>query len=345
MAKFIVRETFFYGYTHFVSSDSSMSKAIVVETNNTATNSNLKAIKASGDLINPAHAYVLTLSEGQSQQKVIRLLNKIAKDFGYESLEEFPWQNLNYDFLLAFRTKLIDDGFSPATINLQLSILKMVAKQACSKGMMTLETYTAIKECSSVRGSRESKGRTLNLDETYRLLSAAEKKKSAIGTRDAAIIALAIGCGLTRSEIATLKLQSIDVEIQVISILGKGHKERRLIPGPEVWKRLQAWLKLRGKDGCDNVFVSVKKGGRIMPLTPLSAHSIYKLLQANAIDANVTAFSPHNLRRTFATRLLETGVDLTTLRKLMGHSSIVTTLGYDNRKESDSDATTKNMPL
>ena len=322
-----------------------MSKAIVVESNKTATNSNLKAIKASGDLINPAQAYVLTLSEGQSQQKVIRLLNKIAKDFGYESLEEFPWQNLNYDFLLAFRTKLIDDGFSPATINLQLSILKMVAKQACSKGMMTLETYTAIKECSSVRGSRESKGRTLNLDETYRLLSAAEKKKSAIGTRDAAIIALAIGCGLTRSEIATLKLQSIDVEIQVISILGKGHKERRLIPGPEVWKRLQAWLKLRGKDGCDNVFVSVKKGGRIMPLTPLSAHSIYKLLQANAIDANVTAFSPHNLRRTFATRLLETGVDLTTLRKLMGHSSIVTTLGYDNRKESDSDATTKNMPL
>lgn len=294
---------------------------------------------------NPAQAYVLTLGAGQSRQKVIRVLNKIAKDLGHDNLNTFPWERLSYDMLLAFRTKRLDEGLAPSTINLQLSILKMVAKQAWLKGMMTLETYTAIKECKSVRGSRVSKGRALNLRESNRLLATAELKDSAIGTRDAAIIALAIGCGMRRAEIAGLKRKALNHVTHVITILGKGNKERRVTPSDEAWERLQEWLNLRGEEGCENVFVTVKKGHHIMHFMPLSESGIYKLLRTNANQAKVASFTPHDLRRTFATRLLETGADINTVRKVMGHSSVVTTQRYDKRDESELEVATKKIPL
>ena len=315
------------------------------DTNQTSPNSCLSTNTVKQQVFNPAQAYVLTLGAGQSRQKVIRLLNKIAKDFGHDNLNDCPWQNLTYDMLLAFRTKRIDEGLAPATINLQISILKMVSKQAWLKGMMTLDTYTAIKECNSVRGSRLSKGRALNSRESNRLLASAELKDSPIGTRDAAIIALAIGCGMRRAEIAGLKRQALNLETHVITILGKGNKERRVTASDEAWERLLEWLAIRGESGCDNVFVAVKKGGHIMHFMPLTDHGVYKLLRTNADQANVSAFTPHDLRRTFATRLLETGADINTVRKVMGHSSVLTTQRYDKRDESESEAATKRIPL
>lgn len=296
-------------------------------------------------VFNPAQAYVLTLGAGQSRQKVIRLLNKIAKDFGYDSLNDFPWHKLTYDNILAFRTTRMNDGLAPATINLQISILKMVSKQAWLKGMMPLETYTAIKECKSVRGSRVSKGRALNYRESNRLLTTAELNACPIGTRDAAVIALSIACGMRRAEIAGLKLQALNHETHVITILGKGNKERRVTASDEAWERLQEWLDLRGEGGCDNVFVSVKKGGHIMHFIPLTENGVYKLIRKNAMQANVTTFTPHDLRRTFATRLLDSGVDINIVRQAMGHSSIMTTQRYDKRDESEVEVSTKNIRI
>lgn len=316
-----------------------------VETNKTTTSISLSTITDDHQVFNPAQAYVLTLGAGQSRQKVIRLLNKIAKDFGYDNLNTCPWETLTYDTILAFRTKRMDEGLAPATINLQISILKMVAKQAWLKGMMKLETYTAIRECKSVRGSRVSKGRALNLRESNRLLATAELKDSAIGTRDAAIIALAIGCGMRRAEIAGLKLQAINLDTHVITILGKGNKERRVTPCDEAWERLQEWLNLRGDEGAENVFVTVKKGNHIMHFMPLTESGIYKLMRTNATQAKVASFTPHDLRRTFATRLLDTGADINTVRKVMGHSSVVTTQRYDKRDEGELEIATKKIPL
>lgn len=316
-----------------------------VESNQTTKSTRLSTITTDQQVFNPAQAYVLTLGAGQSRQKVIRLLNKIANDFGYDNLNTCPWHTLTYDTILAFRTKRMDEGLAPSTINLQISILKMVAKQAWLKQMMPLETYTAIRECKSVRGSRVSKGRALNLRESNRLLTTAELKNSAIGTRDAAIIALAIGCGMRRAEISGLKLRALNFDTHVITILGKGNKERRLTPCDEAWERLQEWLNLRGNEGCENVFVCVKKGDHIMHFMPLTESGIYKLMRENANKANVASFTPHDLRRTFATRLLDTGADINTVRKVMGHSSVVTTQRYDKRDEGELEAATKKIPL
>ena len=84
-------------------------------------------------LLNPAQAYVLTLSAGQSRNKVIRILNSIAQAFGYADLNVCPWEDMTYDRLLAYRTMQVEAGLAPATINLPLCTLRMVAKQAWLK--------------------------------------------------------------------------------------------------------------------------------------------------------------------------------------------------------------------
>ena len=297
------------------------------------------------ETFNPAQAYVLTLGAGQSSNKVVRVLNAVAQDFGYDSLNDCPWEKMTYDAVLAFRTRQMEKGLSPATVNLQICTLRMVAKQAWLKGMMSIETYSAIREVKSVRGSRVSKGRALNTRETGKLIAQSELKGTAIGVRDAAIIALAVGCGMRRAEIATLKLQNINHQTRVITILGKGNKERKVAPSDDVWCRLQDWLKVRGEEGGENVFVAVKKGDNIQPYWAITASAIYQLLRARADESQVSSFTPHDLRRTFATRLLESGADINTVRQAMGHASIITTQRYDKRDEHRVEEATRKVPL
>lgn len=298
----------------------------------------------SGQVFNPAQAYVLTLGAGQSRNKVIRILNQIARQFGYDNLNTCPWEKMTYDSLLAFRTKLIEEGLAPATINLQLCTLRMVAKQAWLKQMMSLENYSAIRELKSVRGHRVSKGRALNGRETGKLLATLDLNESPIAVRDAAIIALAIGCGMRRSEIVGLKLSQLDQENRIITILGKGNKERRIAPSDEAWERLLEWLTLRGTEG-EHIFVAVKKGRNIQAFWPLSESAVYQQLRVRGQQANVAAFTPHDLRRTFATRLLDNGADINTVRLAMGHESVVTTQRYDKRDELRVAAVTRKVNL
>ena len=297
------------------------------------------------DTFNPAQAYVLSLGAGQSRNKILRVLNSIAQEFGHASLNECPWEKLNYDAVLAFRVRQMEKGLSPSTVNLQICTLRMVAKQAWLKGMMSIQTYSAIREVKSVRGSRLSKGRALSTRETGKLIASSELKGNAIGVRDAAIIALAVACGMRRTEIASLRISNINCQNKIITILGKGNKERRVAPSDDAWERLADWLAIRGTEGCDNVFVAVKKGDNIQPFWPISASAIYQLLRARAIESRISAFTPHDLRRTFATRLLDAGADINTVRQAMGHSSVITTQRYDRRGERTVEEATRKVAL
>ena len=152
------------------------------------------------DTFNPAQAYVLTLGAGQSRNKVVRVLNAIAKEFGHASLNECPWEKMNYDAVLAFRVRQMEKGLSPSTVNLQICTLRMVAKQAWLKGMMTIETYSAIREVKSVRGSRVSRGRALNTRETGKLIAQSRAPPSVCATRLSLRSPSAAACVVQRSQ-------------------------------------------------------------------------------------------------------------------------------------------------
>lgn len=284
---------------------------------------------------NPALLYMMTLGTKQSREKVGQLLNHLAKIFGYADWISTPWEKIRQPELLALKTKWEIEKKSPATINLALSVLKGVARQAWMANLMTDHEFTVIQAIKGARGSRASKGRALTPIESSRLIVGCEMKSDAKGIRDAAIIALGIGCGLRRAEIASLKMSSLNSgDHQSILVMGKGNKERTVYCSDAVWQRVTRWKSIRDKvDGVEELFCSVTKGGKVNSANSLTEDAIFKILRSRAKEFGLEAFAPHDLRRTYATRLFELGGDVNVVRQAMGHASILTTQRYDKRGE------------
>ena len=89
----------------------------------------------------------------------------------------------------------------------------------------------------------------------------------------------------------------------------------------------------------------MKKGDNIRPYWAITAGTIHQLLRARADESQVSSFTPHDLRRTFATRLLESSADINTVRQAMGHASIITTQRYDRRGERTVEEATRKVAL
>ena len=112
---------------------------------------------------------------------------------------------------------------------------------------------------------------------------------------------------------------------------GKGNK-RRSVPVPTgLDGALADWLEEHGA-WPGPLFCPVDKAGRVQQ-AGITPEAIYRALRKRAEQAGVKTFSPHDMRRTFAGNLLDAGVDLVTVQKLMGHSNANTTAGYDRRGE------------
>jgi integrase len=94
---------------------------------------------------------------------------------------------------------------------------------------------------------------------------------------------------------------------------------------------LRDWLAVRG-DAPGALFTRIGKGGKLTH-EGLTAQAVYYVFDERAEAAGVAAFSPHDMRRTFAGDMLDAGVDIATVQKLMGHSNVSTTAGYDRRGE------------
>lgn len=277
--------------------------------------------------INPAILYLLTLGSTQSRLKMRRTLNRFARMFGFDSLEDFPWEQLRSHHLTAAKSQLELQGRAPATVNHLLCALRGVAHQAWGEELISDHDEKVISAVKGSHGLRLGAGRALNSLETSRLVSNCDNRGDPAGIRDAAILAIGIGCGLRRNEIATLQLESIRSD-GTFSVIGKGNRERRIFPPEAVAARLAEWLRIRGTGGCGNVFVAVLKGGRVCADMPLSSMAIWKVIERRAREVNIAHFSPHDLRRTFATRMLDLGADLDTIKEAMGHSSVTTTQRY-----------------
>ncbi len=175
----------------------------------------------------------------------------------------------------------------------------------------------------------KTSGRDLDLitaDELNRLMKAPQGD-SLQSLRDRAIMELLFSTGLRVSELCNLD-QDIDLSRDEFSVRGKGDKVRVVFLSPSAKKAIAAYLKKRGDFG-EALFVghgTIKKGKDLSRLTP---RSVERLVKQYATKAGITRkVTPHVIRHSFATDLLENGADLRSVQALLGHANIATTQVY-----------------
>jgi site-specific recombinase XerD len=197
---------------------------------------------------------------------------------------------------------------------------------------MSAEDFHRAARLAPIMGETLPAGRELLAEEIASLIQNCLEDRSPIGIRDAAIISILFGAGLRREEITTLNLDEYDLENAKLVVRGKRSKQRIAYLGEGAVAALAGWLEIRGND-TGPLFLSVKRGGHLRHGRRLSPQSIYYLLKIRAKRAGVKSFTPHDLRRTFVSRLLDAGVDIAIVAKMAGHSNIQTTARYDCRPE------------
>jgi site-specific recombinase XerD len=242
-----------------------------------------------------------------------------------------PWAALRFQHTSAIRAQLAD-RYSPATANKMLSALRGVLKMAWRLGLMSAEDYARAADLPAVRGSSLPAGRELQSDELIALLTACATDPSPAGVRDAAIISLLYTTGLRRDEIVRLDLADYDVTTERLVVRGKGGKQRTSYVLGGAAQALADWQRLRGQDA-GPLFWPILYTGKLRPRR-LTAQAIYNLLGKRGKQGGLEHFSPHDLRRTFVSDLLDAGADIATVAKLAGHANVATTARYDRRPEA-----------
>jgi integrase len=112
---------------------------------------------------------------------------------------------------------------------------------------------------------------------------------------------------------------------------GKGGKDRLTYLAEGAGEALADWLKIRGEEA-GPLFYPLRRGGHIEKRR-MKEQSIFDMLVRRGGQARIASFSPHDLRRTFISDLLDAGADIATVQKLVGHANVQTTAGYDRRGE------------
>ncbi|MCK9492963.1 MAG: tyrosine recombinase, partial [Acholeplasmataceae bacterium] len=165
----------------------------------------------------------------------------------------------------------------------------------------------------------------LSVEEVIRLIDHV-KGIEPLDLRNLALLELIYGSGLRVSELLNLKISDIHLTASYVKIIGKGSKERQVPLGQMSVLALREYL-TKGRPQLikiENNFLFLNQYGN-----KLSRQGFFKLLKKIAKDSNITKeVSPHTLRHSFATHLLEAGIDLRTLQELLGHEDISTTQIY-----------------
>lgn len=219
---------------------------------------------------------------------------------------------------------------SDSTIKRKLIVLKIFFEYLYTHKYIEQNHY---KTCCFKFKKERKLPRTLEIKEVTKLLSYAENKccgartgyETWKSTKNLALIDILISTGIRIAEASNLSLSDVIMSEHVISIHGKGRKQRLLyISCSQTWGNLMHWLRLRENYPCHTDKVFVNRYGE-----QISIHGIeyiYKTLK-NSADINNSS-TPHYLRHTFATNLLTNGADLRSVQEILGHSSVSTTEIY-----------------
>lgn len=216
--------------------------------------------------------------------------------------------------LRAYLRALSGWGFAKATLARKLSSLRSFFAFLKERGVLERDPARGIRG----PGAPKRLPRALSEEAMARLLAAATTTETAV--RDVAIVELLYGCGLRISELTSLRWDDVDLEERWLIVLGKGSKERRAPFGGHAKSALLALKETARHEG---PYVFEGRKGR-----PLTVRTVHRAVTTLAALAGLEGVTPHTLRHTCATHLLEHGASLKFVQELLGHESMATTQIY-----------------
>ncbi len=291
----------------------------------------------------PVAVYLASLSAGsrRSMAGALKVMAQLVSG-GRCDAHTLPWQQLRFQHTMAIRAAL-SEKYAPASANHHLAALRGVLKACWNLDLMPTEAYHRAVHLPTVRGETLPRGRALASGELRALFSLCmecanrEARVRPAGVRDAAFLGVLYGSGLRRSEAVALDAGDYNAENGALTVKrGKGRKARITYLPTGAREAMSVWLELRQQvlaEDAGPLFLPVLKSGRIV-VRRLTDQAVLTILVKRAKQAGVKHLSPHDLRRTFISDLLDAGADISTVQKLAGHANVTTTARYDRRGEA-----------
>ena len=230
--------------------------------------------------------------------------------------------NASREDILHFLATQVQAGRSPRSLSRYLSSFRQFYRWLLREGRIQKDPSALIESPKLGRGLPKA----LNEQQVVALLEAPDVG-TPLGLRDRTMLELMYATGLRVSELVNLEVINLGISQGVVRVMGKGGKERLVPLGEEALSWLQRYLQasrpdlMKGED-CPQVFVTTRKAG-------MTRQAFWHTIRRHAAVAGIAQpVSPHMLRHSFATHLLNHGADLRVVQLLLGHSDLSTTQIY-----------------
>lgn len=272
-------------------------------------------------------------TNARSRQTYADTMRRVSRLLGIEEPVDVAWATMTQDHVSRIRLGL-SQGYAPATFKMTWTVLASLWDHARRVGLLDRDRFERLIDQPRFSGSRVSVGRALTFNEIDALVRVA-KTPGIAAARAGAIFALGYGAGLRCFEIASVTPGQIVRErgTSSIRVIGKRNKERKVALISGAVELVDRWLSVRGAAAGPIVCALSTRGGHVLPMKPMSNAAIAHVITRHCEAAGVARITPHDLRRTFATHLLDAHVDIFVVQHLMGHDDPKTTILYDKNPE------------
>ena len=272
----------------------------------------------------------LLIDKKYSNETIDSYMNDLYKYYQYIKQKNLNINNIKRKDIMGYTKYLRQKQLSTNSINHNVSVLRTFYKFLVVSNRFVTDPIDYLE----VPKLRKTLPKVLSYEEVKSLLDIDLINKYSY--RNKAMLELMYATGLRVSELVNLKLNDIDLDMDLLRTIGKGSKERIIPIGDYAIYFVKIYInEYRSqllKENTDYVFLN-NHGKK------LSRQSFYKLVKELTIKKNIkTEFSPHTLRHSFATHLLDRGADIVSIKEMLGHSSLSTTQIYthiSNQKLKD----------
>ncbi len=241
--------------------------------------------------------------------------------------EDVAWHELTAERVDRIREALLDGGTAPGTVNVGLAAIRGLARTAYDLRMMEYPQWDAIRELRNCPTEPAPTGRPATRGELSALFAACHSDRSAAGVRDTALLAALYAGALECREVVDLDLDDYTPEPPSLRVgAGREHRRRVVLLGDRAADAIAGWVAIRGGQA-GKIFIPIRKSGNFLE-GGMSPKAIFGIVEKRSRQAGIELLTPRDIRHTTIRDLWESGVNLPTLRRIVGQASLLTVERY-----------------